>query len=249
MRWQWGRTLFWTTIGLVAGSFVLALVGEEISSTRVREQILNWHEWLGLLAANAYRHTDRPVVRQASGQFALARLASLAPWRRWGFPLCPAGAAAALRLASGKSRGEACLVLRLDASPPCLTERYTCSLWLCLPRSWRCSDSADLGSEPAAQPHRLCIQLGCVGSQAAPYGARGEETYIPRRRVNRLLAEREAAAVTPVSAGPSFLVRRRVREELTAPSPAVPCRALTSAWWLHHAPCQLPVAAPGTSGS
>ena len=49
MRWHLGRTLFWTTIGLVAGSFVLALVGEEISSTRVREQILNWHEWLGLL--------------------------------------------------------------------------------------------------------------------------------------------------------------------------------------------------------
>ena len=45
-----GATLFWTTIGLVAGSFVLALVGEEISSTRVREQILNWHEWLGLLS-------------------------------------------------------------------------------------------------------------------------------------------------------------------------------------------------------
>ena len=45
-----GRTLFWTTIGLVAGSFVLALVGEETSSTHVREQILNWHEWLGLLS-------------------------------------------------------------------------------------------------------------------------------------------------------------------------------------------------------
>jgi cytochrome b561 len=50
MRWHLGRTLFWTTIGLVAGSFVLALVGEEIPSTRVREQILNWHEWLGLLS-------------------------------------------------------------------------------------------------------------------------------------------------------------------------------------------------------
>ena len=50
MRWHSGRVLLWTTIGLVAGSFVLALAGEEISSPRLSESILNWHEWLGLLS-------------------------------------------------------------------------------------------------------------------------------------------------------------------------------------------------------
>lgn len=50
MHWSLGRALFWTTIGLVAGSFVLALVGEEMSPTRERELILHWHEWIGLLS-------------------------------------------------------------------------------------------------------------------------------------------------------------------------------------------------------
>ncbi len=50
MQWNLGRALIWTTIGLVACSFVLALVGEEASSTQLREQLLDWHEWLGLLS-------------------------------------------------------------------------------------------------------------------------------------------------------------------------------------------------------
>lgn len=138
MRWHLGRTLFWTTIGLVAGSFVLALVGEEISSTRVREQILNWHEWLGLLSLLTLIATlitqwfDKhprslplphwlPWLRGAVGVF-LYILLLLQPLSGW-------------LLASHE--GKLASFFRLDAPSPCLIEWHTCSLWLCLSRSWR----------------------------------------------------------------------------------------------------------------
>ncbi len=48
MQWHAGRVLFWTAIGLVACSFLLAIAGEETASTTTRQTLLFWHEWIGL---------------------------------------------------------------------------------------------------------------------------------------------------------------------------------------------------------
>ena len=48
MRWHTGRVLFWTAIGLVACSFLLAVAGEETASTTTKQTLLLWHEWIGL---------------------------------------------------------------------------------------------------------------------------------------------------------------------------------------------------------
>lgn len=48
MQWHAGRALFWTAIGLVVCSFLLAMVGEETTSTTTRQTLLLWHEWIGL---------------------------------------------------------------------------------------------------------------------------------------------------------------------------------------------------------
>ena len=50
MRWHPATVVYWTAIGLVAAAFVLALLGEEMSSTDLRDVTLRWHERLGLLA-------------------------------------------------------------------------------------------------------------------------------------------------------------------------------------------------------
>src|SRR5579863_1088799 len=47
MQWHSGRMFFWLAIGLVTSSFVLALVGEETSSTEAKLTLLHWHEWIG----------------------------------------------------------------------------------------------------------------------------------------------------------------------------------------------------------
>jgi cytochrome b561 len=51
MQWHAGRALFWTAIGLVVCSFLLAVAGEETASTTTRQTLLLWHEsiWLGSL--------------------------------------------------------------------------------------------------------------------------------------------------------------------------------------------------------
>jgi len=36
MQWHAGRVLFWTAIGLVACSFLLAIVGEDTASTTAK---------------------------------------------------------------------------------------------------------------------------------------------------------------------------------------------------------------------
>ncbi len=48
MQWHAGRVLFWTAIGLVACSFLLAIAGQETASTATRQTLLFWHEWIGL---------------------------------------------------------------------------------------------------------------------------------------------------------------------------------------------------------
>ena len=48
MQWHAGRVLFWTAIGLVACSFLLAIGGEETASTTTKQTLLLWHEWVGL---------------------------------------------------------------------------------------------------------------------------------------------------------------------------------------------------------
>jgi cytochrome b561 len=50
MRWPVVDKLFWTTIGVVMAAFLLALIGEETPSLQVRNYVLYWHEWLGLLS-------------------------------------------------------------------------------------------------------------------------------------------------------------------------------------------------------
>ena len=50
MRWHAGRGLFWTAIGLVAASFALAMLGEELASATIKQMLLLWHEWIGLSA-------------------------------------------------------------------------------------------------------------------------------------------------------------------------------------------------------
>jgi cytochrome b561 len=50
MCWRLGRILFWMIMGLVAAAFLLAVIGEEVSSPHARELVLVWHEWLGLLS-------------------------------------------------------------------------------------------------------------------------------------------------------------------------------------------------------
>ena len=50
MAWHLERALFWATVALVSGSFLLALVGEETSSPEIRALLLHWHEWIGLLS-------------------------------------------------------------------------------------------------------------------------------------------------------------------------------------------------------
>ncbi len=48
MQWHAGRVLFWTAIGLVTCSFLLAVAGEETASTTTKQTLLLWHEWVGL---------------------------------------------------------------------------------------------------------------------------------------------------------------------------------------------------------
>ena len=50
MRWRVVDKLFWITIGVVMAAFLLARIGEETPSLQVREYVLYWHEWLGLLS-------------------------------------------------------------------------------------------------------------------------------------------------------------------------------------------------------
>lgn len=44
------RPLFWASVALVAASFALAMAGEQVSSPDLRDRVLHWHEWLGLLS-------------------------------------------------------------------------------------------------------------------------------------------------------------------------------------------------------
>jgi cytochrome b561 len=50
MHWHLERTLFWITVGLVSIGLLLAVAGEESSSPNMRTNILQWHEWIGLLS-------------------------------------------------------------------------------------------------------------------------------------------------------------------------------------------------------
>ncbi len=40
MQWHAGPALFWTAVGLVASSFLLAVAGEETASTITKKQTL-----------------------------------------------------------------------------------------------------------------------------------------------------------------------------------------------------------------
>ena len=48
MQWHAGRALFWTAIGLVVCSFLLAVAGEETASATTKRTLLLWHESVGL---------------------------------------------------------------------------------------------------------------------------------------------------------------------------------------------------------
>ena len=48
MQWHAGRALFWTAIGLVVCSFLLAVAGEETASATTKRTLLLWHEPIGL---------------------------------------------------------------------------------------------------------------------------------------------------------------------------------------------------------
>jgi cytochrome b561 len=48
MQWHAGRALFWTAIGLVVCSFLLAVAGEETGSATTKQTLLLWHESIGL---------------------------------------------------------------------------------------------------------------------------------------------------------------------------------------------------------
>jgi cytochrome b561 len=50
MRGRVADMLFWTAIGFVAASFVLAFIGVETSPGATRELIFRWHESFGLLS-------------------------------------------------------------------------------------------------------------------------------------------------------------------------------------------------------
>lgn len=70
MQWHAGRVLFWTAIGLVASSLLLALVGDETTSTVTKQTLLLWHEWIGLsslvvlvLAFTSHALDNRPPRR------------------------------------------------------------------------------------------------------------------------------------------------------------------------------------------
>jgi cytochrome b561 len=80
MRWRPATVLYWAAIGLVTTAFLLALLGEETSSTHVRDVTLRWHEWLGLLSLSVF---IAAVIARWLGQFPFVHpMPEWLPWLR-----------------------------------------------------------------------------------------------------------------------------------------------------------------------